>query len=95
MDTDFMVFFVFIILILYVLAEMISDGWTYLIFALFFAAIFANTQSASPIFFSNDAYLGFGRLFNVFWLMLTVLCIIKSINAGRELGIFKSIGGKK
>ena len=88
MDLNFIIFFVFLLIII----EYIScteDGMMLIILALFMAAIFANTQTASPLFFSNDDYLGFGKLFNMFWLMLTIVCLVQSFFIAKSKGLFK------
>lgn len=77
MDINFIIFFIFLIFILCII-DHITNGMTLIVFAFFMVAIFANTQSDTPIFFSNTAYLGWGQLFNMFWLILAILCIVKS-----------------
>jgi hypothetical protein len=71
-----------------------EEGIMLIIVAFFMLAIFINTQSASPIFFSNDDYLGWGKLFNMFWLVLVLLCFVKSYFAGINAGLFGSKGVK-
>lgn len=88
MDINFMIFFVFLILVTFIISEM-TEGMTLIIFAFFMIAIFTNTQSSTPIFFSNTEYAGWGILFNMFWLMLAVMCIVKSYLSGKEKGLFK------
>jgi len=88
MDTNFIIFFIFLIIILEYITY-INDGMQHLIFGMFMAAIFANTQSASPLFFANSDYLGFGRLFNTFWLILAFICFVQSYTIAKDQGIFK------
>lgn len=84
MDLNFIIFFIFLIIVIY-LIEITDITYLLLVYALMFAGIFANTQSATPLFFSNTDYLGWGRFFNVFWLMLTVICMVKSFYTYKHL----------
>lgn len=63
-----------------------------IVFGLFILAIFANTQSSSPLFFANSAYLGWGQLFNIFWLVLVIICVVKSMFIARSNGLLKLKG---
>jgi len=90
MDINFIIFFLFLLLIV----EYISyteDGMTLIIMGFFIAAIFANTQSASPLFFSNSDYLGWGKLFNFFWLVFIFICFVKSYVLAKSKGLFGGI----
>jgi len=92
MDVNFIIFFIFLLIIIEYIS-VLEDGMMLIIVGLFMAAIFANTLSSDPIFFANSAYLGWGQLFNTFWLLLVFICIVKSYFVGKDKwGIF---GGKK
>lgn len=91
MDVNFIIFFIFLIIVLCIIDE-ITNGMTLIIFAFFMIAIFSNTQSDSPIFFANSAYLGWGQLFNMLWLVLAIICVVKSyvlVNGKSELKILR------
>ena len=90
MDIDFIIFFVFIF-ITALFVDMTDDGIMLIVYALFFGAIFANTQSTTPIFFSNAAYLGFGTIFNTFWLALCIMSFAKSMFIANNKGLLKSL----
>lgn len=92
MDINFIIFFIFLLVIIEYISYL-EDGMMLILFALFMAAIFANTQSENPLFFSNSAYLGFGQVFNVFWLMLVLICLSKSFLIAKDKGLFKKIRG--
>ena len=92
MDINFIIFFLFLVLAIYLVSEMELDGMMYLIFGIIFSLIFANTQTATPLFFTNDSYLGAGRFFNIFWLMLGIICYVKSYYAAKDRGIFRGFG---
>ncbi len=88
MDINFIIFFLFLIIIIYVISEM-EDGMMLIVFGLFMAGIFANTQTEAPLFFTNAAYLGFGQLFNTFWIILTIICFLKSFFIAKDMGLLK------
>jgi len=91
MDIDFIIFFLFLLLVV----EYISyteDGMMLIIIGFFITAIFTNTQSSSPLFFANSDYLGWGQLFNFFWLVLIFICFVKSYVLAKSKGL---IGGMK
>lgn len=90
MDINFIIFFIFLLIVIEYIS-CLEDGMMLIIVGFFMAAIFANTQSASPLFFSNSAYLGFGELFNTFWLMLVVVCLVKSFYIAKDKGLFKKV----
>lgn len=90
MDIDFIIFFVFIF-ITALFVEITDDGILLIVYAIFFAAIFANTQGASPLFFDNAAYLGFGMVFNTFWLALCIMSFAKSMFIANNRGLLKSL----
>jgi len=90
MDINFILFFIFLLIIV----EYISctkDGLMLIVLGFFMAAIFANTQSTSPIFFENSAYLGWGKLFNYFWLILVFICFVESYFVAKAEGLFKKV----
>lgn len=86
MDTNFILFFIFIIIIIEYISYL-EDGMMLIVMALFFAAIFVNTLSSTPIFFANSAYEGWGQLFNTFWLILVFVSIVKSIFVAKNHGL--------
>lgn len=90
MDINFIIFFIFLLIIIEYIS-CLEDGMMLIIVSLFMAAIFANTQSLSPIFFSDSAYLGFGSLFNTFWLMLCIICLVKSFFIAKSQGLLKGV----
>ncbi len=87
MDLNFILFFIFVLIIILIL-EHTQDGAMLLVYGLFFLAIFSNTQSESPIFFANEAYLGWGQLFNMFWIVLVIVSIVKSMFIAKDRGLF-------
>jgi hypothetical protein len=88
MDVNFIIFFVFLLIVIEYIAQL-EDGHMLIIFGFFMLAIFANTQSASPIFFLSSDYAGWGRLFNVFWIILALICFVKSYVSAKNHGLFK------
>lgn len=90
MDINFIIFFIFLIIIIEYISSL-EDGLMLIILGLFMSAIFANTQSPTPLFFLNSDYLGFGQLFNIFWLMLALVCIIKSYFIAKDKGLFQKV----
>ena len=87
MDINFIIFFIFLLIIIEYIS-CLKDGMMLIVVGFFMAAIFANTQTASPLFFTNAEYLGFGQLFNTFWLILAVICFVKSFVEAKEHGLF-------
>lgn len=90
MDINFIVFFIFLLIIIEYISYL-EDGMMLIIVGLFMAAIFANTQTSSPLFFTNSEYLGFGQLFNTFWLMLVIVCFVKSFFIAKSQGLLKGV----
>ena len=90
MDINFILFFVFLLLVILILEET-EDGLMMIIYGLFFVAIFANTQSASPVFFADSDLLGWGQLFNIFWLVLAIICFVKSYVTAKDKGLFRRL----
>ncbi len=69
----------------------LEDGMMLILIGFFMAAIFANTQSSSPLFFANSDYLGWGQLFNTFWLALVVVCLVKSMYIAKQNGLLRGV----
>lgn len=88
MDIDFIIYFLFLLLITFII-DCTDDGIILIIFGLFFGAVFANTQITTPLFYSNSDFLGFGYVFNLYWLALSLLSIGKSMYIAKEKGIIK------
>ena len=90
MDINFIIFFLFLLFIIEYIS-CVEDGMMLIIIAFFIAAIFANTQSSSPLFFANTDYLGWGKLFNFFWLVLVFICLVKSYFIAKSQGLLKGV----
>ena len=94
MDINFIIFFIFLLIVIEYLS-CLEDGMMLIILGFFIEAIFVNTQSSIPIFFANSAYLGWGQLFNSFWLVLGLICFIRSYFVAQEKGLFQRTGWLK
>ena len=93
MDTNFILFFIFLLIVIEYISYL-EDGMMLIVMAFFFAAIFANTLSSTPIFFSNSSYEGWGQLFNTFWIILAFVCVVKSIYLAKSNGLLNIHRGK-
>lgn len=90
MDINFIIFFIFLLFVVEYIS-CVEDGMMLILIGFFMAAIFANTQSTDPIFFANSDYLGWGQLFNTFWLVLVLVCLVKSMFIAKQNGLLKGV----